>query len=176
MSEVHKDLSADNNVDALPDQQQEQEVESKEGTSKKQTFKEKLDNLPASINTAIDEGKGNTFIEAVQNIIGMLITAIFSSGQQAAVQLYLLSAEQKKKVTKIIYAVALICALGSCISLIFSFSLENIIFALCFILGAYLADIIVQTTSSKSKTKKKSKSKSASRLKADQDVDDGDIL
>ncbi len=181
MNEENKDVSTEIPAeDAVP--KREQQDENTKPAEKKQKFKEKLENLPSAVNAAIDEGKGNIFIEKVQAFIFTLATAIFNSANQAAVQLYLLSPEQKKQVSKVIYIVAFICALGSCISLIFSLSLKNIVFALCFIVSAYLADVIVQSTTLKSKPKKKSKQKSKHKSTPEsssspaQSVNDDDIL
>lgn len=166
MTEENSEVSVESSANTEP----EQEPKSTNSTVNKQTLREKLENLPASIDKAIDEGKGNTFIEKIQTAICTLATSIFNSSKQAAVQLYLLSDEQKKQVSKIMYIVAFICALGCCVSLIFSMSLKTIIFAGCFILGAYLADIVVQSTSLKSSAKKQKRSKQKQSSDEDNDI------
>lgn len=111
---------------------------------KKQSLQERISNLPSNIDTAIEEGKANGIIEGIQDILQNLLTASFESCRLASLKLFMLTTEQRKKVSSMLYILAIIVAALLCVDLIFDFSIETILFAGLFILSAYLADMIVQ--------------------------------
>ncbi len=149
--------------DSTPDESKEIKPESSEKTKK--GFREKLQQFPKDLDTAIDEGKANLVIEGVQELIGSFISSTFDSCRLASLRLFMLTKDQRSSLSKSIYILAIIAAGLCCIDLLIYFNVETIILSVMFIVGAYLADLIINSAvlkqkhatphkTAKSKTKK----------------------
>lgn len=156
MSDLDSEKSVQPVEDAKP-------VESPKG--KIQSLKDKVSNLPNTVDTAIEEGKANGVIEGIQDILQKLLSASFDSCRLASLKLFMLTAEQRKKLTGMLYLTAVIIAGLLCIDLVFEFKLETIILAGAFLLSAYLADLIVQKAVLKTKKRTTIKTKSKPKTK-----------
>lgn len=132
-------------------------------------LKDKVAELPNKVNTAIEEGKGNSLIENIQDVIYQLITAIFNSCHLASLQMYMLTNSQKKHIAKTIYLVAAVIAVGNLVELIWNLSLDPVIGAVAVMLSAYLADLLLQSSDLQKVTKNKNEHKAKEHQSSDND-------
>lgn len=130
-------------------------------------LRDKVADLPNKVNTAIEEGKGNSLIESIQDVIYQLITSVFNSCRLASLQMCMLTATQKKKIVKTIYLSAGIVAVGSLIELVWELSFTPVVYALSIMLSAYLADLLLQSSDLQKITKKQNQTKSKNEQKAE---------
>lgn len=165
---------SDINLDKESQQPESAEAVTETQKPKKKSLQEKISGIPGNIDTAIEEGKANGVIEAVQDMLQRFLTSTFESCRIASLQLFMLTKEQRQQLTKRIYIVAVILAALICIDLIFEFSIETILFALAFLVSAYLADIITQKAVLKHKRtttlKVKQKAKHPPKHNTDNDI------
>ena len=163
-------LSADINKSSSAEQVQTQDQSVTPVAQPKVSMREKIANLPDSIDTAIEEGKGNDVILETQSIIYTIITSIFSSCRMASLRLFMLTPEQRKNVSSSAYLIAIISAGCICVDLIFDFNFETILLALMFLVGAYFSDLLIQSAVLKEKHSKPAKKQKRTKSSTDDDI------
>lgn len=165
------DKNKDNNIEEPQSEQSAVETKPKLG------IRDRLAQLPTNIDTSIEEGKGNSIIEGTQDAIAKIVTSIFSSCRLASLRLFMITPAQRKSVSKTIYILAVVIAGCICIDLLFEFSFDTILLAVCFLLGAYFADLVVQSAVFKTKHNKTStKPKTNTKVDKKPLSTDNDIL
>lgn len=136
----------------------------------------KVASIPKSVQQSIDDGDGDGVIQAIQDMIRITVTAVFSSCRIISLRVCLLSNDDKNAICRVAYAISLFLLAVFIIVLFISFSWSTVLLGVECLLAAFVADRVIHATHVDLLRKGTKNRTTVSRKSQQSQYDDSDFL